>query len=463
MRTLSFLLAIFLVTAGVSLAQPNIVFVLVDDMRWDDYGKGGHTYLKTPNIDRIANEGITFRNAFCATPLCSPSRANFLTGQYARHNGITDNTARDAQSHQLETFPRLLDAAGYETAFFGKWHMGNDDSPRPGFDYWAAMQGQGEAIDPQLNINGKREVVKGYVTDVLTDQAITFLKKNRTGPFLVYLSHKALHPNMQQRNDGTVTSIGEGGFVAADRHKGTYAAATFRKRPNYGIPPTDKPALMRTLGNLPPLGTGTGTPEQTIRDRAEMMLGVDESLGRIMDLLASQGKLDNTIIVVTGDHGYWYGEHGLNEERRLAYEESLRIPLLMRLPGTIKPASSSDEMVQSIDVAPTMLTLAGAKVPNTMDGVSLTPLFSGKPSAWRKSIYVEYYTDIVFPRTFKMGYDAVRTERHKYIQYRDLEGMDELYDLKQDPYEMNNLLQKPGSEAVKNTLKAELGKYLQKQ
>jgi N-acetylglucosamine-6-sulfatase len=461
MRILSLLLTIFLVTTGISLAQPNIVFVLVDDMRWDDYGKGGHTYLKTPNIDRIANEGITFRNAFCATPLCSPSRANFLTGQYARHNGIVDNTARDAQSHQLETFPRLLDAAGYETAFFGKWHMGNDDSPRPGFDYWAAMQGQGEAINPQLNINGKREVVQGYVTDVLTDQAITFLKKKRTGPFLVYLSHKALHPNMQQRNDGTVASIGEGGFVAADRHKGTYATANFRKRPNYGKAPTDKPALMRTLGSLPPLGADTGTPEQTIRDRAEMMLGVDESLGKIMDLLTSQGQLDNTIIVVTGDHGYWYGEHGLNEERRLAYEESLRIPLLMRLPGTIKPASSSDEMVQSIDVAPTMLTMAGAKIPKTMDGLSLTPLFSGKPATWRKSIYVEYYTDIVFPRTYKMGYDAVRTERHKYIKYRDLEGMDELYDLEQDPYELNNLVQKPGSEALKSTLKTELDKYVQ--
>lgn len=461
MRTLSLLLAIFLVTTGISLAQPNIVFVLVDDMRSDDYSKGGHSYLKTPNIDRIATEGITFRNAFCATPLCSPSRANFLTGQYARHNGIVDNTARDAQSHQLQTFPRLLDEAGYETAFFGKWHMGNDDSPRPGFDHWAAMQGQGEAIDPQLNINGKRQVVKGYVTDVLTDQAITFLKQKRSGPFLVYLSHKALHPNMQQRNDGTVASIGEGGFVAADRHKGTYATATFRKRPNYGIVPTDKPALMRTLGNLPPLGPTTGTPEQTIRDRAEMMLGVDESLGKIMDLLASQGQLDNTIIIVTGDHGYWYGEHGLNEERRLAYEESLRIPLLMRLPGTIKPASSSDEMVQSIDVAPTLLTLAGAKIPKTMDGLSLTPLFSGKPATWRKSIYVEYYTDIVFPRTYKMGYDAVRTERYKYIQYRDLEGMDELYDLEQDPYELNNLLQKPGSEALKNTLKTELDNYVQ--
>jgi N-acetylglucosamine-6-sulfatase len=456
MKKLYLFLSAIMLAASAAVAQPNIVFVLVDDMRWDDYGKGGHPYLKTPNIDRLAAEGITFQNAFCATPLCSPSRANFLTGQYARHNGIVDNTARDAQSHKLQTFPRLLDEAGYETAFFGKWHMGNDDSPRPGFDHWVAMQGQGEAIDPQLNINGKREVVKGYVTDVLTEQAIAFLKKKRTSPFLVYLSHKALHPNMQQRNDGTTASIGDGGFVAADRHKGTYATETFKRRPNYAIAPTDKPALMRTLGNLPPLGPGTGTPEQTIRDRAEMMLGVDESLGRIVALLTEQGQLDNTIVVLTGDHGYWYGEHGLNEERRLAYEESLRIPLLMRYPKSINAGSTSEAMVQSIDIAPTMLSLAGAPAPKTMDGVSLTPLFNGKPSEWRKSIYVEYYTDIVFPRTYKMGYDAVRTERYKYIKYRDLEGMDELYDLQKDPYELNNLLMTPTAGSLRETLEKEL-------
>lgn len=456
MKRLHLLISVIILIANVAVAQPNIVFVLVDDMRWDDYGKGGHPYLKTPNIDRLATEGITFQDAFCSTPLCSPSRANFLTGQYAHHNGITDNTARDAQSHQLQTFPRLLDAAGYETAFFGKWHMGNDDSPRPGFDHWVAMQGQGEAIDPQLNINGKRQVVKGYVTDVLTDQAMEFLKKKRTAPFLVYLSHKALHPNVQQRNDGTTANIGEGGFVAAYRHKGTYAASMFKRRPNHGVAPTDKPALMRTLGNLPPLGPATATSEQTIRDRAEMMLGVDESLGRIMELLSAQGQLDNTIIVLTGDHGYWYGEHGLNEERRLAYEESLRIPLLMRYPNAIRAGSSSEAMVQSIDIAPTMLSLAGARVPKTMDGVSLTPLFKSKPGEWRKSIYVEYYTDIVFPRTYKMGYDAVRTERYKYIKYRDLTGMDELYDLEKDPYELNNLLLTPASGSLRETLEKEL-------
>jgi len=422
-------------------AQPNILFVLVDDMRWDEYGKAGHAYIKTPNIDRVAAEGIMFLNAFCATPLCSPSRANFLTGQYAHTNGITDNTARDAQSHQLPTFPRALDAAGYHTAFFGKWHMGNDDSPRPGFDHWVAMQGQGEAIDPPLNIDGERKKFSGYVTDILTDQALEFIRQNQNAPFLVYLSHKALHPNLLQRNDGSIVNIGEGGFIPADRHKGMYGSAVFKRRPNYGIVPADKPALMRKIGELPLLGPATATSEQTIRERSEMLMAVDESLGKIMDLLASLGQLDNTIVVFTSDHGYWYGEHGLNDERRLAYEESIRIPLLIRYPKTIKPGSTSGLMVQSIDLAPTLLEMTSTPTTNRFDGISLVPIFNGRMREWRTSLFVEYYSDTVFPRIYKMGYKAVRTERYKYIRFEELEGMDELYDLQKDPYEMKNLVQ----------------------
>jgi hypothetical protein len=158
---------------------PNIVVVLVDDMRWDEYGAAGHSFIKTPNIDRIAAEGITFKNAFATTPLCSPSRASFLTGQYAHTNGITDNTARNEQSHKLNTFPKMLRDAGYETAFMGKWHMGNDDSPRPGFDQWVSLKGQGEAIDPQFNINGEQKMISGYVTDILTEYALAFINKER--------------------------------------------------------------------------------------------------------------------------------------------------------------------------------------------------------------------------------------------------------------------------------------------
>jgi len=312
------------------ITRPNIVVILVDDMRWDEFGLAGHNYIKTPNIDRIAREGIYFRNAFTTTPLCSPSRASFLTGQYAHTNGITDNLARNEQSHRLKTFPLTLDSAGYETAFIGKWHMGNDDSQRPGFDTWVALEGQGEAINPKLNINGDQKNTEGYVTDVLTEFSTEFISAQRSQPFLLYLSHKALHPNMKQKDDGSVEMIGSGGFIPAERHTGMYSDKVFQRRPNAHIPPKDKPSLMRQIDTLPQLGRETATDEKTIRERAEMLMAVDESLGKIIDQLEEGNLLENTIIVFTSDHGYWYGEHGLSVERRLAYEEAIRIPMLIR-------------------------------------------------------------------------------------------------------------------------------------
>src|SRR5687767_3731535 len=187
--------------------RPNIIFILVDDLRWDELGITGHPFLKTPNIDRIGREGAVFRNAFVTTPLCSPSRASFLTGQYVRTHGIRGNGDNSARSHQLVTFPRLIQQAGYETAYVGKWHMGNDDSPRPGFDRWVSFKGQGAHVDPQLNIDGRQEKATGYMADILTDHAVDFLKKPRAKPFLLYLSHKAVH----------------GPFVPAERHRGLFA------------------------------------------------------------------------------------------------------------------------------------------------------------------------------------------------------------------------------------------------
>jgi len=425
--------AAFFIAVGVLLSacapdaatkKPNIIVVLVDDMRWDEFGEAGHSYIETPNIDRLAREGSSFINAFATTPLCSPSRACFLTGQYAHTNGIVDNTARDEQSHQLRTFPRTLDSIGYETAFIGKWHMGNDDSKRPGFDHWVALKGQGEAVNPNLNIDGERKVVEGYVTDILTDYALKFIGRKRTEPFLLYLSHKALHPNIQQRNDGSIADIGEGGFVPADRHKGMYADEVFARRPSAFVTPSDKPALLRRIGDLRALGSETGTTDKTIRERAEMLMAVDEGLGKMLEVLKKMGALDNTVVVFTSDHGYWYGEHGLNDERRLAYEEGIRIPFLIRYPGTIPSGKKYAEMIQSIDLAPTLLELAGQVPGNHIQGKSLMPLTKGTATDWRKTVLIEYYSDIVFPRIANMGYRAVRTERYKYIRYSELENMD---------------------------------------
>lgn len=444
--------------------RPNIVFVLVDDLRWDDIAVAGHPFVETTNMDRLANEGARFLNAFASTPLCSPSRASILTGQYVRTNGIVDNTARDSASHRLATFAIPLKDAGYRTGFFGKWHMGNDDSPRPGWSRWVAMRGQGEAVDPSLNFDGTRRVVPGYVTDVLTDQVVGFMKDSSEAPFMVFLAHKALHPNIVQSNDGRRGTMAAGqpeGFVPAPRHLGRYADAVVPRRPNALVAPVHKPALLRSIPGLPPLSPATGTKDSDIRARLEMLLAVDESLGRIVATLDSLGQLENTIIVLTSDHGYFYGEHGLDPERRLAYEETARIPLIVRFPRVARAGSTPAQMVQTIDFASTLLALAGVSDSVPRHGTSLVPVLDGSASAWRSSVFLEYYSDIVFPRMLTMGYDAVRTERYTYVQYRELPGMEELYDLETDPYQMDNLMGSTKGDSLLPSVRAELERLRQ--
>lgn len=442
--------------------RPNIVLVVVDDLRFDDFGAAGHPFSRTPNLDRLAREGASFQNMFAVTPLCSPSRANILTGLYTRNHGILDNTDRSPRSHELQTFARQLHASGYNTGFMGKWHMGNDPTPRPGFDTWVAMKGQGEAIDPELFENGRLARVKGYVTDILTERAVSFIGESRTKPFLLMLSHKALHPNMLQRADGTVLSIGEGGFIPAERHKTLYADKTPPRRANYGVPPRGKPSLERSTKGLPPLGKDTVTPDETIRDRLRMLAAVDEGLGRMFEALEKQRILDKTVVILVGDNGYFYGEHGLSEERRLAYEESIRLPLLIRFPARVRGGSKPAAQALTIDIAPTILDLAATKPLDRIDGRSLVPLFAAKgtPDGWRRSFLIEYNSDIVFPRMLKMGYEAVRNERYKYIRYRELVGMDELYDLQKDPFELENLIAAESARDVRSVMEGELNALL---
>lgn len=439
---------------------PNMVVILVDDMRWDEFGAAGHPFIKTPNIDRLAREGASFQNAFATTPLCSPSRASLLTGQYTHTHGITDNLDRSPLSHQLNTFPARLHKIGYETAFVGKWHMGNDNSRRPGFSYWVALEGQGTITDPLLNVNDEQKQVKGYVTDILTDFSLDFINKQRTKPFLLYLSEKALHPNLLQRADGSLINIGEGGFEPAQRHKGIYAESIFTRRANAYVTPLDKPALSRKIDGLPPLGLSTATPDKVIRERSEMLMSIDEGLGRIMKALEAKNLLNSTIIVFMSDHGYWYGEHGLNEERRLAYEEGIRIPMLMRYPPKIREGSTPAQMALTIDLAPTLLELAGEKAGSHIQGRSLVSLFGAPVKDWRNSFLIEYYTDKVWPRTVNMGYKAIRTTQYKYIRYTDLKNMDELYDLEMDPYELKNISGDPRAKNIIGKLEPELAKHL---
>ena len=375
-------------------------------------------------------------------------------------HGILDNTDRSARTHELETFPKRLQAAGYETAFLGKWHMGNDETQRPGFDYGVSMKGQGEATDPNFHENGTTTRVEGYVTDLLTDRAVGFIERERDKPFALFLAHKALHPNVIQHDDGSVTSIGGGGFIPAERHKGMYLDDPIPRPASYGIPPHGKPALERTIGELPPLGPDTVTSDQTIRERLQMMMAVDDGLGRLLESLERSGQLDNTMVVVMSDHGYHYGEHGLGAERRLAYEQSLRVPLLIRYPPLIERDTTPSEMVLTIDVASTAVDLGEADA-SGFEGLSLVPLLNEIDTNWRDRFLVEYYSDTVFERMDHMGYKAIRTDRYKYIHYVDLDNMDELYDFETDPDEMENVIASPDYADVLEEMKNELDALLE--
>ena len=452
-----------LTLAGAQTSRPNIVVILMDDLRWDELHCTGHPFALTPNLDRIAAEGVTFRNAFVTSPLCSPSRACFLTGQYAHAHGITDNTDRSPASHRLQTFPRALHDNGYETAFVGKWHMGIDDSPRPGFDRWVGFPGQGTYFNPELNINGRHVKETGYTTDILSRHAVEILSRPRTRPLCLWLAHKAVHPELTQFADGSISDPNGGEFVPAERHKSLFRGVAVSRRPSAGKPPAGKPALMRKIGDLPPLGATTGTDDETIRNRARMLKAVDEGVGQMRAALERAGQLDNTVFVFTSDEGYFFGEHGLSIERRLAYEESIRIPLIVRYPKLIRGGTTIDAMALSIDLAPTLLEIGGARPVDKIHGRSLVPLFHvprGEKPEWRSSFLIEYFSDRTMQRMLQMGYQAVRTERWKYIHYTELDGMDELYDLQSDPYEMHNLIGEASARTTIDSLRADLRRLL---
>jgi len=361
--------------------RPNFVFILMDDLRFDELGCMGHPFVQTPHIDRLGREGAVFSNAFATTPLCSPSRASFLTGLYPHTHGILDNTDRGPRSHELITWPRLLHDAGYETAFIGKWHMGVDDRPRPGFDHWVSVKGQGRYVDPDLNVDGQPVAGRGYVTDLFNERAVAFLKRPHAQPFCLYLSHKCVHPDLEQRPDGTISDPNAATFLPAERHRRLYADANVPRRPNAFLPPRGKPALERKVEGLPPLSRETATDDETIRNRLRLLLAAEEGVGQILAALTESGQLDKTLVVFTSDHGYFYGEHCLSVERRLAYEEAIRIPLLVRYPPLIKAGTKVAPFALSIDLAPTLLAAAGVQPPKAIHGRSLLSALQGEPSS----------------------------------------------------------------------------------
>ena len=433
---------------------PNIVLVLVDELRYDEVVRDTRQeFVVLPNIDSLAKEGISFSNFYSVSTICSPNRASLLTGQYPMMHGVVDNTDRTRLSGFIPTFPQVLQENGYETAFIGKWHMGNDPSPRPGFDFWSALPGQGVLWNPRIWKDGSVEQVNGYVTDVLNEIALTFLKQPRDKPFLLYLSHKAIHPDARQNPDSSVDLDFGMRYGAAPEYAGKYdnEKVIFPKNSHsFWKDPNSKPVLKRALerkrssemadmwGHMLELDA----LEDTVRRRAEMLLSIDDGVGEIIRELKRQGEFDNTIVFFTSDNATNWGEHGLTIERRLPYETVIRLPLIAYYKGwSGKQGQTIGDLTLQIDIAPTVLAAAGVPIDGRMQGAALQPLVRGDSSAWRDAFIVEHRPDErPFPWILDLSFIAVRYQNLKLIHWLRYPEEAELYDLSSDPFEMNNVI-----------------------
>ena len=446
----------------------NIIFILADDHRYDAMGfmnkvKG----LQTPGMDRMATEGTHLQNAFVSTALCSPSRASILTGQYAHTHTVVDNDA--PLPANLIFFPQYLKENGYQTAFFGKWHMGNtDDKPKPGFDHWVSFEGQGVYHNPTFNINGQRikQPEGSYTTDLLTAQSLEWLNnRDKKKPFFVYLSHKGVHAEFQpaKRHAGKYLSMQvvspPSMYVTATDSSKTYGIVT---PPETNVNSLDIPKWVReqrySWHGVDYMYHGSIRFDQFYRNYFETLQAVDESIEQVLNWLVKQGLDHNTMVVYMGDNGFSFGEHGLIDKRH-AYEESMRVPLLCWAPGLVKSGSKIPQAVMNVDIAPTFLEVAGINKPPNMQGVSFAGLLQGKNISWRDKVFYEYYWEAAFPQTPTIF--AIRAERYKYIYNHGVWDINELYDLQNDPYEMNNLIRDTSLRRQGLALKKELFQWLQ--
>ncbi len=444
--------------------RPNVLFILTDDQRWDTIGLAGSKHLKTPNIDRLGREGVYFKNAFCTTSLCSPSRATILSGLYAHAHGVVDNFTE--YPTDLKSFPLVLQAEGYNTAYIGKWHMGeNNDEPRPGFDWFVTHKGQGKYFDTEFNFNGqRREVVKGYYTHAVTDMAEEWLGRDRGDrPWMLMIGHKAPHsfyyPEEKYAHafDDVRIPYPETAFMLDDKP----AWVRQRLRTWHGIYgplfdwrkkfPDDSPEAVKDF-------------EAMTRAYWATILSVDDSVGRLYKLLEKRGELANTVIVFMADNGILNGEHGMVDKRTM-HEPSIRAPLVVRYPGLIPPQQAKviEEQVLTTDIAPSMLELCGAPPLKDIHGRSWVRLVQRGDRTWRKSWFYYYNYEKQFPYTPNVR--GVRTDTWKYVHYPHGDGgpdrhMAELYNIEFDPEERHNLIANPKYAGVVKDLKAELARLM---
>ncbi|MEW6266674.1 MAG: sulfatase [Thermodesulfobacteriota bacterium] len=403
---------------GQSARRPNVIFILTDDHRWDCLGIMGHPFLQTPNLDRLAREGVLFENAFVTTSLCSPSRASFLTGQYASVHGVKNNFTRWDEKRNI-TFLQRFKEAGYDTAFIGKWHMPGGGLPRlPGVDLFVSFtrkDGQGDYFNCPIYVNHKLTPTRvPYITEELTEYALDFIGRPRSQPFCLYLSHKAVHHD----------------FRPPPHLKGRYKNVAL----SHLAPESDK---YNTWTGLNWLEGTLGNMHDVYRRYCECLVSVDEQLGRLLAALEKKGLLDDTIVIYAGDNGYLWGEHRLYAKHH-PYEESIRIPFIVRAPGLMdRPGRRAKQMVLNLDLAPTLMDLIGRPVPDSMQGQSFLPVLKSAEARGRTAWVYELFSDFPFGGRVP-AHKALRTGKYKYIEWETCH-QPELYDLAVDPREMKNL------------------------
>ncbi len=474
---------LLLLTASPRAAErPNIIFIMSDDHAAHAIGAYGSRVNETPNLDRLAREGAMLTRVFATNAICTPSRAAILTGQYAHQNGVTMFNRFDSSRVSVA---KLLQASGYYTGMIGKWHLGSDPV---GFDRWEILPGQGAYVDPVLyTASGEKTYSGRYVTDVITDLGIEFIEARPRGkPFFLMLHHKAPHRPWQP-DAAHAARFKDRWIPEPETLWDSYATRTDALRENQQriadltrrdlklVPPEELAGADRTawLGARPDMVTTTIAGktvtltgealtrwkyQRYMQDYLATIQSVDEGVGRVLRSLDRAGLTKNTIVIYTSDQGFFLGDHGLFD-KRFMYEESLRMPFLVRWPAAIKPGTRSDSLALNVDFAPTFLDAAGVRVPADMQGRSLLPVLRGRtPTDWRTSMYYRYYHDPGDHNT--RAHYGVRTRTHKLIYFWKKDQW-ELFDLVTDPFELHNLYGQPGHEALTAAMKTELAKVKQ--
>ncbi|MHC4637712.1 MAG: sulfatase family protein [Planctomycetota bacterium] len=438
--------------------RPNIIFIMADDHASHALSCYGSRINTTPNLDRIAREGMRFNNCFCTNSICAPSRAVILTGKYSHLNGVIDNRKRFDGTQQ--TFPKLLRKAGYQTAMIGKWHLKSEPT---GFDYWNVLPGQGDYHNPAFIEMGQKKKHTGYVTDIITDFSIDWLKGRKSSkPFLLMCHHKAPHRSWEP--DDKHSSLYEDIDIPTpdtfnDDYQGRSRAAHEQEMT------IERHLEKRDLKVKPPEGLKGAELkmwkyQRYIKDYLRCIASVDDNVGRLLDYLDKSGLAENTVVIYTSDQGFYLGDHSWFD-KRFMYEESLRMPFLVRYPKEIKAGSVNEDIALNLDFAPTFLDFAGAAAALEMQGRSLRPLMKSRPpSDWRTSMYYHYYE---YPGAHQVKrHYGVRTREYKLIHfYYDIDAW-ELYDLKKDPDELKNVYEDPRYSKVVRELKAELARLRKK-